>query len=145
MHGPLGDETEHSPQPLNEVVETDFEVFFFFLGHFDFRFDGPAKAVGLFLLDVAQSSGEVTELAVFEQLLHQFEAGVFFFDSSSSSSVSTGSIILDLIWMSVAAMTMNSPAMSRSSSRIISRNARYCSVTLTMGMSKTSISWVRIR
>ena len=54
---------------------------------------------------------------------------------SPSSFFSAGSSIRDLITISVAAITMNSPAMSRLSRRASSMNAMYSAVMRSIGMS----------
>jgi len=51
----------------------------------------------------------------------------------------------DLMWISVAAMTRNSPARSRFKSSISSIIARYCSVIAAMGMSVMLTSFFLIR
>ena len=58
---------------------------------------------------------------------------------------STGTSIFDLMWMRVAAITMNSPATSRFSSFITSRYSMYWRVMGAMGMSWMSIFSRRMR
>ena len=65
--------------------------------------------------------------------------------TASSGAASTGRSIFDLMWRSVAAMTSHSAATSMFSSSISSRQARYCSVTSAIGMSRMSSFWLRMR
>ena len=63
----------------------------------------------------------------------------------AASVGSIGTSIFDLMWMSVAAITMNSPATSRFSSCIRSRYSMYWRVMGAIGMSWMSIFSRRIR
>ena len=71
-----------------------------------------------------QQLGRRLELLVFEQPPHQRLARIFV--GSSCAGSGRGSSMRDLMWMSVAAITRNSPATSRFISCIKSMYSRYC-------------------
>ena len=85
-------------------------------------------------LALVQQFGRRLVLLVFEQAADQRFArilvGIFLRPGSGR-----GSSIRDLMWISVAAITRNSPATSRFSSCIRSMYSRYCCVMSAIGMS----------
>ena len=98
---------------------------------------GPGGGADLALL-VQDARGLLVALEL-QQPPHQLLPRVHLLFSPSASVGSTGTSILDLMWMRVAAMTMNSPATSRFSSCIRSRYSMYWRVMGAMGMSWMSI------
>ena len=97
---------------------------------------GPLPLRRAHLLALVQELGGGLELLVLEQPADQRVARIVFFAVDGPAAVSgRGSSVRDLMWMSVAAITRNSPATSRLSSCISSIVSRYCAVMSAIGMS----------
>ena len=106
---------------------------------------GPRPGGGADLGLLVQDARGLLVALELEQALHQLLARVLDSSSPCASVGSTGTSIFDLMWMSVAAITMNSPATSRFSSCISSRYSMYWRVMGAIGMSWMSILSRRIR
>ena len=87
------------------------------------------------LLALVEQACSGLELLVLEQPAHQGVARVVLLALDAAAVSGRGKSIFDLMWMSVAAITRNSPATSRLSSCIIWMASRYCAVMSAMGMS----------
>ena len=93
----------------------------------------PLRRADLFAL-VEQPGGGL-ELLVLEQPPHERIAGIFLLALDARGGFRPRQQVFDLMWMSVAAITRNSPATSRFSSCISSIVPRYCEVISAIGMS----------
>ena len=111
---------EHAAERGHQAEQIDFELRLVVVAG-----DVRDALVGAHVLRAAQRLALVQQLGgglvllVLEQPAHQRLARILFVDRrSSSAGVGRGSSMRDLMWISVAAMTRNSPATSRFSSCI---------------------------